>query len=95
MTATITIGIQSTADALVVPLAALVGTVQTEGEYQAKSEATHVWVVGEDSTVKARPVTIVRPTEKGMEIQGDLKPNERIVSAGARFLHEGEKVRVQ
>nr|MCR5162579.1 efflux RND transporter periplasmic adaptor subunit [Thermoguttaceae bacterium] len=95
MTATITIGIQSTADALIVPLAALVGTVQTEGEYQAKSEATHVWVVGEDSTVKARPVRIVGPTEKGMEIQGDLKPNEKIVSAGARFLHEGEKVRVQ
>lgn len=95
MTAIVSIGIQSTNDALIVPLAALVGTVQTEGEYQPKSEATHVWVMGEDSTVKARPVTIVRPTEKGMEIQGDLKPNEKIVSAGARFLHEGEKVRIQ
>lgn len=66
------------------PLAALHG----EGDQSA------VWVVEKDRVVR-RPVKRLRIAGDRAEIESDLKPGEKVVAAGARFLTEGQTVRVE
>ncbi len=88
-----------------VPLAAIVGVDNlaaikpTDGSGKVKPlnsvpAETVVWVLDSaDNTVKKRTVNILRVLDDGVEIDGNIKPGEKIVGAGARFLTEGEKVR--
>ncbi len=94
MTGKVTISVRSTEEGVFVPAAALAGTAQTEGEYTGKTRETHVWLVGKSNTVTAKSVSIIRVNENSVEIQGEFQPQDRIVCAGARFLHEGERVRI-
>lgn len=83
-----------------VPLAALIG----------KGDTTAVWVVestGTGSTdndatandavfhVVRRPVKLLRVVDSVAEIEAEFKPSERIVVAGAKFLTDGQSVRLE
>lgn len=72
-----------------VPLSALLG----------ENDKTSVWVVessGDDSfRVVRRPIKLLRVANGMAEIQGNLKPSEKIVSAGAKFLTDGQTVRLE
>jgi RND family efflux transporter MFP subunit len=70
--------------ALVVPLA----TLFQQGEKFA------VWIVGSDSTVSLKPVTVAGYTDAGAKIAAGLQPGERIVAAGVHKLAAGQKVRI-
>ncbi|MDO5555006.1 MAG: efflux RND transporter periplasmic adaptor subunit [Planctomycetia bacterium] len=64
------------------------------GEQRDKSERSAVWVVREDNTLEKRAVTTGPLNEKGIRIDAGLSPDDRIVSTGARFLKEGQRVRI-
>ena len=52
-----------------------------------------VWVIGDDQTVKSRPVKIGEVAGSRVEVVDGLQPGDRIAVAGVRFLREGMKVR--
>ena len=51
------------------------------------------WVVGPDDIVRPRPVRLGAAKGGDVEIVDGLNPAERVVIAGATFLHDGMKVR--
>ena len=56
---------------------------------------TAVWVINpETQSVNARPVKVLRFLDTGAEIEGDIKPGEQIVAAGAHSLVENQKVEI-
>ncbi len=58
------------------------------------NESSFVWVIDEaTSTVGKRPVEVVRVTPRGVLVEG-LEVGERIATAGAGTLVEGQEVRV-
>ena len=71
------------------------GTVQIPGEAIVEEAGTHyVWVVDETSmTVKRTAVVPVKANSMGMLVQG-LEKGQRVVSAGAHNLAEGQKIRL-
>jgi RND family efflux transporter MFP subunit len=55
----------------------------------------HVWKIDTNSmTIHATPVTVTRLSGDMIHVTQGLQPGDHIVSAGANFLHEGEKVRL-
>jgi RND family efflux transporter MFP subunit len=87
MTANVTIATRASArpgTVLVVPISAVVK--QDTGDQVA-------WILGSDQTVHRRIVKLGAPSGEQIEILGGLQPGDRVVVAGARFLHEGMKVR--
>ncbi len=52
-----------------------------------------VWIVGEDGSVRARPVVLGPMLGSEIAIAGGLSPGERIAVAGASALRDGMKVR--
>ncbi|NNM82646.1 MAG: efflux RND transporter periplasmic adaptor subunit [Burkholderiales bacterium] len=52
-----------------------------------------VWTVDAAGTVKKAPVSVSGIDGNRVEISGGLHPGDRIVTAGANLLHEGEKVK--
>ncbi len=63
-----------------------------------KNETSMVWVIENvDGKMVARkqPVKLLRFVNGVAEIESDLKPGEKIVVAGTRFLTEGQAVRVE
>lgn len=83
MTASVRFSVES-GSGPVVPLAALF----QQGEKFA------VWIVGGDSTVSLKPVTVAGYTDAGARIAAGLLPGERIVAAGVHKLTAGQKVRI-
>ncbi len=56
----------------------------------------HVWVVDPATRqVRKRAVTVGELGSRGLEIRSGLMPGERVVSAGASFLHDGQQVRLE
>lgn len=54
-----------------------------------------VWLVeGENSAVHRQPVAIARFDQQTVVIGDGLRPGQRIVTAGAQTLHDGQKVRL-
>ena len=47
------------------------------------------------STVTAQTITIHQMRPEGVEVESGLKPGDVIVSAGARFLESGQKVKLE
>ena len=104
MSAVVTIQLKRPSVPCRVPLAALVGDYEKPGEQKAGEADTHytgsqktvVWTLGANDTLVKNPVHVLRITNEGAEIQAEgLPPGTRIIGAGARFLHEGQKVRVK
>lgn len=60
-----------------------------------KGEADYVWTVNPDSTVSMCKVEI-NPLYTGSEVEilSGLSPEAKVVRAGVRMLHEGEKIRI-
>lgn len=55
----------------------------------------NVWVLNSDSTVSMRPVIVnYQSAGASVEISAGINEADRVVRAGVRRLHEGEKVRV-
>jgi RND family efflux transporter MFP subunit len=87
MTATVTVSYRRpgrTANRIFVPISAV--CKQDKG-VQA------VWIVGPDDIVRPRPVKLGAAKEGDVEIIDGLKRGDRVVVAGATFLHAGMKVR--
>ncbi|MDD2453094.1 MAG: efflux RND transporter periplasmic adaptor subunit [Synergistaceae bacterium] len=68
--------------------------VPSEAVFAKEGTEHYVWkIVGSDSlTVSAVPVSVGGFRENMAEIRGDLGPGDRIVTAGASFLLEGDPV---
>lgn len=79
-----------------------VDTVETESYsiplhavFYDKSGAPQVWVLQQDSTVKATQIEIGEPTGKGqLRVVSGLNGSEKIIRAGVNSLQPGEKVKV-
>lgn len=97
MAASLRIGLKRLKIPLAVPLAALVGGEAEGGKTQSEAgtRKTMVMTVDSENIVRAKPVKVVRVLGERAEIEGDLQAGEKIVGAGARFLKEGQKVRLQ
>lgn len=60
-----------------------------------QGDAECVWIVKPDSTVECRKITIdAVNTGKDIKVLSGIAPGERVVRAGVRLLHEGEKVNI-
>lgn len=58
-------------------------------------DADCVWVLNQDSTVTARPVTLDRALSgKKAVVTAGIDAGEQVVRAGVKALHEGQKVKV-
>jgi RND family efflux transporter MFP subunit len=54
-----------------------------------------VWIVDtNDQTVHMKPVTVAQYTQDSVVVAEGLKTGERVVTAGAQALHEGQKVKL-
>lgn len=71
-------------DVVVVPTAAV----------QRGPDGTYVYVIGNESKVAARPVTITQQDDKKAVVGQGLAANEKVVTAGFARLKEGAKVKV-
>ena len=85
MSGSVELATESIPDALVVPVAA----VQTRGT------ARTVFVVGDDSIVHAREVTVGVTTDASLQILSGLSAGDRVVTTGAATLTDGQQVRVK
>ncbi len=87
MTATVKLKTRRPNRPLVVPTAALLS--------QPSDGKTTVWIVeSQTGEVVGRTVRVLRFLDDGAEIEGDLRPGDRIVAAGARLLSERQKVEI-
>jgi hypothetical protein len=68
---------------LKIPIAALIDD----------GNAAAVWRV-QDNQIIRHPVKILRLIGAEAEIESDLQPHEKIVTAGTKSLHEGQTVRI-
>jgi len=53
-----------------------------------------VWSMSPENKVVKRKVKIERLTEEGAVVTGEVSAGDKIVGPGARFLREGQTVRV-
>ena len=91
MSGTATIFLTGDSATITLPSAALV----PEGTGAANSETeSAVWLVA-DGKIQKRAVRVKAFTRDGAVVEDGLSGGETIVSAGARFLHEGEAVRTE
>lgn len=87
MTATVTLAYRRASilgDRILVPITAV---------FKQPSGEQVVWVLNADGTVSARPVKIGTATGELIEILAGVRPGDRVVTAGVRFLRDGMKVR--
>jgi multidrug efflux system membrane fusion protein len=70
--------------AIVIPVAAV----------QVNQDGSYAWVVGSDNTVAMRSVKVQRQLGEEMVVEGDLKPDEQVVTEGQLRLEAGTKVDV-
>ena len=56
---------------------------------------TYVWVVGEDNIVKRHAITTTSVDSEGMAVvESGITATDRVVKAGVKALHEGDKVKI-
>lgn len=75
---------RETGEAIVLPISAL----------HASDDVPKVWVVDPDSSVRSVAVGTDGLLDDAVRIVAGLKPGDRVVTAGASLLREGQKVRV-
>jgi multidrug efflux system membrane fusion protein len=61
---------------------------------QTGPNGKYVWVMGADSTVNMRPVTVMRTSGENSVIESGLKSGEMVISEGQMRLAPGAKVQV-
>ena len=67
-------------------------TVPSEAVMAGEGLRHAVWVVQENLSVRRIPVTLLSFREGDALVSGDLKPGDRVVTAGANLLMDGETV---
>ncbi len=103
MAASVTINFKPHDGECFVPLMAVVGDYEAAPsasdpdpkEYDGKSRQSVVWKVSKENKITKHPVQIVRLSDEGVVITGDVQPGDHIVGLGARFLREGQTVRLR
>ncbi|MDO4630557.1 MAG: biotin/lipoyl-binding protein [Planctomycetia bacterium] len=101
MAASLTINFRPKEGECVVPLTAIVGDYippapdANPNDYDGKSRETVVWIVSPENTIQKKKVKILRITQTGVVVMGEIVPGEWIVGPGARFLREEQKVRTR
>ena len=83
-TVTIRLNVPGQTAAMTIPLGAIYDRGQGSG----------VWIVGGQSRVSWRPVTLATVGEDTAVVAAGLQPGERFVALGAHMLHQGEPVRI-
>ena len=76
--------VRESAEAIVLPMSALHSTGDTP----------KVWVVGDDMTVRSVEVTTAGLLDDTVRIVSGLKAGDRVVTAGANLLREGQEIRL-
>ncbi|MFP5406582.1 MAG: efflux RND transporter periplasmic adaptor subunit [Gammaproteobacteria bacterium] len=76
--------VRESAQTIVLPLSAL----------HSRTGAPQVWVVQDDMTVKSVPVRTDGLLDDAVRIASGLQTGDRVVTAGANLLVEGQKVRL-
>ena len=76
--------VRESGEAIVLPMSAL----------HATGDTPKVWVVGEDLTVRSVEVGTGGLLDDAVRIVSGLKPGDRVVTAGANLLREGQQVRL-
>lgn len=100
MAASVTINFEPKKGEFLVPLVSITGdyVVPRKGEradeYDGESRESIVWSVSPENKVVKRKVKIERLTEEGAVVTGEVSAGDKIVGPGARFLREGQTVRV-
>lgn len=90
MSGTAEITLKGNGSTILLPSAALIPS--SEGTGQKESA---VWIINDQMKLERHPVHITTFTENGVIVEDGLSGGEKIVGAGARFLTEGEEVRVE
>ncbi|MDR1492879.1 MAG: efflux RND transporter periplasmic adaptor subunit [Planctomycetaceae bacterium] len=86
MTAIVQLKMQRSKKPFIVPTAALLS--------HPENKTAIIWALDpQTEEVGSREVKVLRLTDDGAEIEGDLRYGEKIVTAGARFLSEKQKVK--
>lgn len=76
--------VRQSGEAIVLPMSAL----------HSKDDSPKVWVIGEDLSVRSVAVGTDGLLDDAVRIVSGLKPGDRVVTAGANLLIEGQKVRL-
>jgi HlyD family secretion protein len=85
MSGSVDIAVKSIPDALTVPIEAVL----------TKGAAKMVFVLGSDSVVHARTVTVGASTDTSAQILGGLTAGDTVVTTGASALSDGQRVRTK
>lgn len=91
MAATVNVSLKREGTGCVIPLSALCSPCISDGEKNRGS----VWTVDKDNVAQQRDVTVYRIRGDSVEIISGLQPGEIIITAGARFLIPGQRVRLK
>lgn len=101
MAASVTINFKPKDGECLVPITSIVGDypIPEVGadpkEYDGKSRETVVWMLSPENLVQKRSIQIIRVTQNGVIVTGEVKPGDQIIGPGARFLREGQTVRIR
>ncbi len=91
MTGTATISITGNEKTFFVPTSSIITANPND-----LSKETCLWLVDkEQQTVSRKTVKVGTITDKGVTIESGLNPGDIIVTAGARFLTDGQKIRME
>lgn len=91
MTAEVEVDLRAIHDAVAGTFMVPLSVVFAEPDGQDKKM---VWVVNKDMTLQLREVQTGQITNNMIEILSGLQGDERLVSAGVHYVHEGQKVRL-
>ena len=89
ITGTAEVTLRGNSSTIVLPSAALIPSNE-----EGKNESA-VWVINDQMKVERHPVHVRTFTEEGAVVEDGLSGGEKIVGAGARFLTDGEEVRLE
>ena len=95
MAATITLAFKRNNPYYVIPQSSIVAPSADSKEVNSGNTAQVMLYDAKTSTVTAQTITIHQIRPEGVEVESGLKPGDVIVSAGARFLESGQKVKLE
>lgn len=82
------------ADVTIVPLNSSAGIELPLSSIYANNNKTYVWTLDKNSEANLVPVVVLETDGSSVKVQSsELKNGQRVVSAGANFIHQGQKLR--